>query len=75
MPAGEKPPIRRYFMSEKGMVVTVTCERCGIKMAKWKRSAEDEAEHPFPFDSICGKCICPKEVARVYPNTNGKVLK
>jgi len=57
------------------MVVTVTCKRCGIKMAKWKRSAEDEAEHPFPFDSICGFCISPKEVARVYPNTKGKILK
>lgn len=62
-------------MREKGMVVTVTCKRCGIKMSKWKRSAEDEAEHPFPFDSICGRCITQEEVWKIYPLSKGTYLK
>lgn len=57
-------------MRERGQVIRVNCKRCGAKMAKWKRSAEDEAEHPFPFDSICGFCISPEEVNKQYPYHN-----
>lgn len=62
-------------MREKGMVMTVTCKRCGIKMPKWKRSAEDEAEHPFPFDCICGRCITQEEAWKVYSLSRGTYLK
>jgi hypothetical protein len=66
-------------LKEKGMVIVVDCKRCGVKMAKWKRSPEDETLHPFPFDSICGHCITEEEVKRVYPlaypkKSNGKLL-
>jgi hypothetical protein len=44
-------------------------------MMKWQRPKEDEEAHPFPFDSICGFCITPEEVARHYPNTKGIYLK
>jgi hypothetical protein len=36
-------------MKEKGQVIAVNCKRCGVKMMKWKRSVEEEAEHPFPL--------------------------
>jgi len=36
-------------------------------MAKWKRSPEDEAAHPFPFDGICGHCITEAEARKAYP--------
>lgn len=54
-------------MKEKGMAITVNCKRCGVKMAKWKRSPEDEAAHPFPFDDICGRCITEAEARKAYP--------
>lgn len=62
-------------MKEKGQVIAVNCKRCGVKMMKWKRSVEDEAEHPFPFDSICGRCITQEEVWKIYPLSKGTCLK
>jgi hypothetical protein len=62
-------------LKDKGHAIVVNCKRCGKKMAKWQRSKKDEEAHPFPFDSICGKCISPEEVSRVYPNTKGTILK
>jgi hypothetical protein len=44
-------------------------------MSKWQRPIELEEAHPFPFDSICGFCITPEEVARHYPNSRGVYLK
>lgn len=62
-------------MKGRGQVISINCKRCGREMAKWQRSKEDEEAHPFPFDSICGFCITPEEVARRYPNTKGTFLK
>ena len=50
-------------MREKGQPITVNCKRCGVKMLKWQRPREDGKAHPYPFDSICGRCITPKEIA------------
>lgn len=36
-------------------------------MTKWKRSPEDEAENPFPFDGICGRCVTEAEARKAYP--------
>jgi len=62
-------------MQQKGQAIRVTCKRCGITMLKWQRPKEDEEAHPFFFDSICGRCINPKEVARHYPLSRGIYLK
>jgi len=62
-------------MKEKGQVIVVNCKRCGVKMAKWQRSAEEEAEHPFPFDGICGRCITQEEIWAIYPLSKGTYLK
>lgn len=62
-------------MREKGQSIAINCKRCGVKMAKWQRSKEDEEAHPFPFDSICGQCITQKEVWIVYPLSKGTYLK
>jgi hypothetical protein len=64
-----------YALKEKGMVVTVTCKRCDVQMTKWKRSAEDESQTPFPFDRICGRYITQKEVWNAYPLFRGTYLK
>jgi ribosomal protein S27AE len=55
------------------MVVIVNCKRCGVKMAKWQRSPEDEASKPFPFDSICGRCITTEKAKRGYPLAYKKI--
>ena len=62
-------------MRERGQVIRVNCKRCGREMAKWQRSKEDEEAHPFPFDSICGRCITQEEVWKVYPLSRGIFLK
>jgi len=62
-------------MKERGQVIVVDCKRCGKKMSKWQRPKELEEAHPFPFDSICGFCTTPEEVARYYPNSKGIYLK
>jgi hypothetical protein len=62
-------------LREKGMVIIVNCKRCGVKMAKWKRSKEDEEAHPFHFDSICGRCITEEEVRKVHPLAYPKKLR
>lgn len=62
-------------MKERGQFIVVNCKRCGVKMAKWKRSPEDEAAHPFSFDNICGRCITQEEVWEIYPLSKGAFLK
>jgi ribosomal protein S26 len=62
-------------MKERGQVIVVNCKRCGREMPKWELLIKREVTHPFPFDSICGFCITPEEVARHYPNSRGVYLK
>jgi hypothetical protein len=62
-------------MKERGQVIVVNCKKCGKEMPKWQRSKELEEAHPFPFDSICGLCISPEEVARYYPNAKRNLFK
>jgi hypothetical protein len=42
-------------------------------MMKWQRSKEDEEAYPFPFDSICGRCITTEEAKRAYPLAYKKI--
>lgn len=55
------------MLKEKGYSIIVNCKRCGVKMAKQQRSKEDEEAYPFPFDSICGRCITVAEARKAYP--------